>query len=92
MFAEAVYAMGDHDVNLKFKYDDVTMNTKLILTRFGSTFGTLRFTERSFLNTVFCFTPFWDYKPTNAIQAVSPGVYTSEKILKLKTIDKIHCK
>ena len=25
------------------------------------------------------FTPYWDYKPTNAIHADSPAVYTSEK-------------
>ena len=38
------------------------------------------------------FTPFWDYKPTNAIHGDSPGVYTSEKILNLGTLDKIHIK
>ena len=40
-----------------------------------------------------CFTPYWDYKPTNAIHADSPGVYTSDKIiLNLYTINKIHLK
>ena len=38
------------------------------------------------------FTPYWDYKPNNAIHADSPGVYTSGKILNLNTIDKIHLK
>ena len=38
------------------------------------------------------FTPFWDYKPTNAIHADSPGVYTSYKILNLSTRNKIHIK
>ena len=38
------------------------------------------------------FTPYWDYKPTNAIHADSSGVCTSEKILNLCTIDKIHIK
>ena len=38
------------------------------------------------------FKPYWDYKRTNAVYVVSLGVYTSEKILKLYTIDKIHLK
>ena len=38
------------------------------------------------------FTPYWDYKPTNAIHAGSPGVYTSDKILSLSTIVKVHLK
>ena len=38
------------------------------------------------------FTPFWAYKPTNAIHADNPGVYTSEKYLNLNTIGKIHIK
>ena len=54
------------------------MKTKLILTRFGSAFGTLRFDEKSFLNTLLGFAPYWDYKPTNAIHCDSPGVYTSD--------------
>ena len=35
------------------------------------------------------FTAYWDYKPTIAIHADSPGVYTSDKILNLSTIDEI---
>ena len=38
------------------------------------------------------FTPYWDYKPTNAIHADSSGVDTSEKILKLNIIKKINLK
>ena len=38
------------------------------------------------------FTPYWDSKFTNALHADSPGVYTSDKILSLNTIDKIHLK
>ena len=56
------------------------------------TFGTLRCDEKSFLNTLLGFTPFWDYKPTNTIHADSPAVYTSDKILNLSTINKIHLK
>ena len=38
------------------------------------------------------FTPFWDFKPTNANHVDSRGAYTNEKILKLSTKDKIHLK
>ena len=43
-----------------------------------------------FSNTFLGFTPYWDYKPTNAIHADSPGVYTSDENSNLITIDKIH--
>ena len=65
------------------------MKTKLILTRFGATFGVLRFHERPFSNTLLKFPAFWDFKPTSAIDAYSPGVYTSDKSINLSTIDKI---
>ena len=90
--SKAVYTMGDHERTLQIEYDDDTMEAKLLLTRFGSTFGTLKFDERSFFNTVLGFAPYWDYKPTNAIHADSSGVYTSDKILKLCTIHKINLK
>ena len=38
------------------------------------------------------FTTFSDNKPTNAFYAVSPGVYSSDKILNLSTLDKTHLK
>ena len=47
--SEAVHPLGDHEGTIKIEYDDNTMKTKFILTRFGTTFGTLRFDERSFL-------------------------------------------
>ena len=74
------------------EYDDDIMKTKLFLSRFGSTFGTLRFDERSFYNTLLGFTANWAYKTTNAIHADSSGVYTSDKILYSSTLDKIHLK
>ena len=89
---EAVYPLGDHEDTLQIEYDDLNKKVKLILTRFGSTFGTLRFDEKSFFHTIIGFAPYWDYKPTNAIHADSPGVYTGtiqyKKITKsvLKTI------
>ena len=68
------------------------MKTQLILTRFGGTFRTLRFDEKTFLKTFSVFTLYWDYKPTNAVHADSQGVYTSDKIFNLNTIDKLHLK
>ena len=90
--SEAVYTMGDHEGTLKIEYDDTSMKKKLFLTRFVSTFGTLRFDGESFFNTLRGFTPYWVYKSTNAIHGDSSVVYTSDKILKLNTIDKIHIK
>ena len=90
--SEAVNKIGDHERTLQIENDDITMKTELFLTRFGSTFGTLRFNEKSFFNALLGFTPYWDYKPTNAIHADSPGVYTRERVSNLGTIDKIHLK
>ena len=90
---KAVYPLGDHQGTLQIEYDDLNKKVKLILTRFGATFGTLRFDEKSFFHTLLGFTPYWDYKPTNAIHANPPGVYSSDKvILNLNTINKIHLK
>ena len=90
--AEAVYTVGDYERTLKIEYDDITMKRKLILARFVGTFGTLRFDGKSFFVTIMNFLQYWDYKLTNAIHADSPGVYTSDKILNLSTIDKVHLK
>ena len=49
--SEIVYTMGDHEGTLRIEHDVNTMKTKLILTRFGGNFGTLRFIENSFLKT-----------------------------------------
>ena len=81
---KAVYPLGDHEGTLQIEYDDLNKKVKLILNRFGVTFGTLRFDEKSFFHTLLGFEPYWDYKP---------GVYTSNKItLNLNTINKIHLK
>ena len=50
VISEVVYKMGDHEGTLQIGYDDISMRTKLILTRFVSTFGTLRFNEKSFFS------------------------------------------
>ena len=90
---KAVHPLGDHKGILKSEYDDLNKKVKLILTRFGETFETLRFDKKSFFHTLLGFTPYCDYKPTNDIHADAPGVYTSDKvILNLNTIDKIHLK
>ena len=90
---KAVYFLGDHEGTLQIEYDDINKKVKLILTRFGETFGTLRFDKKSFFHTLLGFTPYWDYKPTNDIHADAPGVYSSDKvILNLKTINIIHLK
>ena len=82
---KAVCPLGDHKGTLQIEYDDLNKKVKLILTRFGETFGTLRFDKKSFFHILLGFTPYWDYKPT--------GVYTSDKIiLNLNTINKIHLK
>ena len=90
---EAVYPFGDHEGTSQSEYDDFNKKVKLILTHFGSTYGTLRFDKKSFFHTLLKFEQYWDYKPTNAIHADSPGVYTTDKnILNLNTIDKIYFK
>ena len=43
MFSEAAFTKGDHEGIIQINYDDISMNAKLNLTRFGLTFGTLRF-------------------------------------------------
>ena len=43
----AVYKLGDHEGTLQIEYDDISMKTQPILTRFGRTFETLRFYEKS---------------------------------------------
>ena len=90
---KAVYPLGDHEGTLQIEYDDLNKKVKLILTRFGDTFGTLRFDKKSFFHTLLGFEPYWDYKPTNAFNSNGEVVYTSDKILlNLNTINKIHLK
>ena len=69
--------MKDHEGTLKSKYHDISMKTKLISTRFVRNFGTSRFDEKSVFITLLGFTPYWDFKPTNASHVDSPGVFTS---------------
>ena len=68
------------------------MKTKLILTRFGLTLGSLRFKEKSFFLIL--------YQNTHLIGIINQPmrfilityVYTSDKVLNSIKIDKIHLK
>ena len=46
--SEAAYTMGDHEGTLQIEHDHIKKKTKPIFTRFGETFGTLKFNEKSF--------------------------------------------
>ena len=91
--SEAVYPKSDRHGTVQIEYYDITMKRELILTPFELTFGVLRFDEKFFFNTLSGFTPYWDYKPTNAIHADNPGVYTSGKfciyVQKMKFIQTV---
>ena len=90
---QAVYSLGDHKGNLQIEYDEINKKVKLILNSSANSFGTLRFDDKSFFHTLLGFDPYWDYKPTIAIHADFPGVYTNDNdILNLNTINKIHLK
>ena len=73
--------MDDH------KCDEKNMKIKPILIRCGGTIATLKFDEKRFFNTLISFTPYWDFKVSNAIHADTPGVYTSEEVLNPSTIE-----
>ena len=62
---------------------------KPILSRFGGFFGTLRFDQIPFPNTLLGFTPLYDFKTTNANHAGSPGVYTRVNVMYLSRKEKI---
>ena len=85
--SEVVYTMGHHEGTPQIEYDVGSMKLKIILTRFWSTFGTLRFDNKSFFITLLGFTPYSDYKPNNATHADSSCEYTSGKILNLSLIN-----
>ena len=87
IFSEVVYTMGEHEGTLQIEYDEISKK-KAYFNPFGWNFGTLRFDEKSFIKNLMGFTPNWAYKPTDAIQADYPGVYT-RRILNSSTINKI---
>ena len=66
---------------IDIEIDDITRKTKLVV---KSSIIDIRFVEKSFFNTVFGFTPGWDYK--HYIE------YISQKIINLNSTNKIHLK
>ena len=93
--SDAVRTFAGHNEILEIEYDDITMKTKLLL-KYNSgkffTLGTLRFDKKSFFHTSLGFTPYWDYKHRMTFDADNPGLYTSDKVLNLNTVNKIHLK
>ena len=69
---------GPSDV-IDIEYDDITMKTRLVV---RSGIIAIRFDKQSFSRTVLGFTSGWDYKHYNE--------YTSQKIVKLNSTNKIH--
>ena len=59
--SETVYTMDDQEGTLRVDYDDISMNTENILTRFDGTSGTLGFDKNSF------FTLYWGLNPFGII-------------------------
>ena len=47
-FSEAVHTKDDHEGTIQTEYEDISMKTIPFLTRFGLTFGTLRFDSKPF--------------------------------------------
>ena len=54
--AKAVYTRGDHEGALQIEFDDISIKTKLVVTRFGGTFGSLRFDKNRFSYIIGIFT------------------------------------
>ena len=85
---DTIYTFSGHMETIQIEYDDISMKTKIILKYIDEqemlVLGTLRFDERSFFHTLLGFIPYRDYK--------SPGAYTSDKVLNINTINKIHLK
>ena len=77
---EFVYTMGDHEETLPVKSDDMSMKTKLTLTRFGGTFGTLKFDEKSF-SILFWVSHYIGIKNVLMHLVLIVRAYTLEKIL-----------
>ena len=66
---------------IDIEYDDITRKTKLVV---RSGIIAIRFDEKSFFSTILGFTSGWDYKHYNK--------YTSQNVVNLGSINKIHLK
>ena len=58
-FSEFVYTRGDHEGTLKIEHGDTSIKPKLTLKRFGGSFGTLIFDEKSLSCIILGFTVYW---------------------------------
>ena len=76
---QSEYPSSDSDILIRF--DDITRKTKLVV---NSGIIAIRFDENSFFSTILGFTPGWDYKHYNQ--------YFSQKIVNLRSTNKIHLK
>ena len=65
--------MGDQKGTLRIENDDISLKTKLNLKRFGGTFGVLSLNGKPSFKILLCFTPYRDYRPTNASHVDRPG-------------------
>ena len=83
--SDTVHTFSGHMETIQIEYDDISRKTKILLKYTDEqemlVLGTLRFDERSSFHTLLGFIPYWDYK--------CPGVYTSDKILNLNSVNKI---
>ena len=89
--SEAVYTMGDHKGTQQIESDDFSMK-KIYIDSFWRNIWKIKVFEKPFFNTLLGFTLYWNYKSTKAIHVDFPGVYTSDKSLNLKTVDKTRLK
>ena len=78
-YLRVLVGLDEDDVQLILKQLDLNFNTYEML---------MKVFEKSFSNTFLVFTPYWNYKPTNAVHTDSPLVYTCDKISYLCTIDR----
>ena len=85
--SETIFGMGDHERTLQSEYEDISMKTKISLSRFVLTFEPLRKWWKYFF-TLLGSTPFSDHNHNITILADSPGVCRNGKTMYLKTLVK----
>ena len=90
--SEIVHTKVDRPGNLQLEFDDINMKTKLHVKGFGELLEISKFIEKSLSFVFSSFTAYWEYKHSHTAHVDFLVVYTSEKIKKLCTIDKIHSK
>ena len=63
--------MGNHEGTLQIEYDDISMKSRLILTRFGVTLGPLRIDENIGLEQVL---HYWVWHDFGTISLLMPSL------------------